>query len=82
MYSVRIENHYSDGHHSTHIAQVEPPKGDDLNDPDLDEWFSEAVFPHTGDGHGIDSSLGSCLTATIIAASRVEHVGLEYEWID
>lgn len=75
MVTVRIENAYSDGHESTHDVVVEAPDGD------LDDWFDRVVYPHTGDGHGARySSLGSCYTATIVAADNAALVGAECEW--
>ena len=73
--TVKIENTYSDGWHSEAIVRVVPPSGD------LDEWWNDAIFPRTGDGHGEDG-LGSCYTATVIAADEAELIGKSYEWID
>ena len=72
--TVKIENCYSDGHESKHEVVLPSPRGS------LDEWFEDEVFPHTGDGHGIDQELGYCHTATIIATDTEEHLGAEYEW--
>lgn len=80
MYTVKIENSYSDGHESKREVLVEaPPEGCD--DDDLTAWFEDKVWPETGDGHGTDSSLSSYYLATIIAADREDHVGQWYEWV-
>jgi hypothetical protein len=76
MITVKIENTYSDGHQSTSEVLLHPPTAD------LDEWFQDVVWPHTGDGHGVDSDLGSCYTATIIATDDPALLGKSYEWID
>lgn len=78
MVTVRIENSYTDGHESKSIVTVrEPNEGEDL-----DDWFQDAVFPHTGDGHGIDSGLGSCYTARVLASDDPALVGETNEWMD
>lgn len=72
--TVRIENTYSDGHSSTEHVTLPAP-----NEADLDEFWEDEVFEYTGDGHGIDSSLGSYYEATITAGP--EHlVGKTYSW--
>lgn len=73
---VRIENAYSDGHESSSEVTVPPPADD------VDAWFDEVVYQHTGDGHGLDRTLGSCYTATVVAAADPALVGLEREWVD
>lgn len=85
--TVRIENTYSDGHTSTATVDVEPPDDTTVN-ADLDDWWSETVFEHTGDGHSADSELGSCYTATVIGVQH-QHgnnlawlMGESFEWID
>jgi hypothetical protein len=50
--------------------------------PVMADWWEEVVWPHTGDGHGIDCDLGSCYVATIITADDPNLVGATYEWID
>ncbi len=75
---VRIDNAYADGHESTHYVEIPTPT---VPLSDLDEWFADEVFEHTGDGHGADG-MGSCCVATIVAADRVELVGKSYEWAD
>ncbi len=76
---VRIENDYSDGHHSEFVVPVEDPDDDHLKD--LDEWASDVIFEHTGDGHGKDG-LGSCYTATIVASDNPLLIGEVFEWVD
>lgn len=84
--TVRIENAYSDGHTSTRTVEVEAPKDDTIGS-DLDEWWEEAVFEHTGDGHGA-GGLGSCYTATVVGVkheydnNRAWMMGESTEWID
>jgi hypothetical protein len=73
---VKIENDYSDGHHSECVVELELP--DDMLIADLDDWFNEVVFPKTGDGHGADEDLGSCYTATILTG---KFTGCENEWL-
>lgn len=80
LVTVHIENWYSDGHESERTIHLPAPTGDISGD--LDEWFNEAVFPHTGDGHGTDSSLGSCYTASIVDAADKTLVGKSFEWTD
>lgn len=79
---VKIENAYSDGHESTSEVELDLPDGVTPDSQELDDWFTDVVFDHTGDGHGIDSSLGSCYTATIVAAEDPKLVGATTEWVD
>lgn len=72
--AVRIENDYEDGHHSERTVHLPAPEGE------LEDWWEETVFDHTGDGHGIGNKLGSCYTATIVAASDEALVGESHEW--
>jgi len=73
---VKIENDYSDEHHSEHEVTLDAPA-----EEDLDGWWNDVVYEHTGDGHGIDFDGGSCYTATIVhGPARL--LGEEYEWID
>lgn len=74
--TVKIENVYSDGHESQHEVLLPAPTGD------VEEWFEDTVFEHTGDGHGATHDVGSCYTATIIAADSPDLLGQTYEWID
>lgn len=81
--TVKIENAYSDEHTSTReVSLPAPPRHAVYPEDVLDKWFEDVVYPETGDGHGIDSDLGSCYTATIIAAEDTLLVGLSREWID
>ena len=75
---IKIENTYEDGHES--VVTV-----NDIDDPvdpvDLDEWWEDTVFPHTGDGHGADHpNLGCYYTATVVEAADPALVGLSREW--
>jgi hypothetical protein len=73
--AVRIENWYSDGYESKSEVVL------DYDGGDLDDWWQDVVFEHTGDGHGVDG-LGSCYTATIIRAEDPKLLGENTEWID
>lgn len=77
-YTVSLESAYSDGHRSKREVLLPAPAGDQS----LDDWFEEVVFPETGDGHGADNRLGSCLTATVTACDVEAHLGAEREWVD
>lgn len=92
---VKIENDYSDGHHSEHTVELDSPSCyghrdihsgetfhcDGTSDNELADWWEEVVYPHTGDGHGADNDVGSCYTATIIhGPARL--LGETTEWID
>ena len=74
--TVRIENTYEDGHESTNTVEVDAPA-----DPtDLEDWWDEEVFEHTGDGHGEKHpKLGSLHECTVIAGPA-EMVGQVMEW--
>ena len=80
--TVKVENAYSDGHESTHEVVLQAPDGLEWDHGALARWFDEDVWPHIGDGHGADNDLGSCLTATIIAADEAELLGISKEWTD
>lgn len=90
MVTVRIDNEYSDGHKSSREVVAAAPRiaASDWQDGSwsvaLEDWFNDEVYDETGDGHGDGShgKLGSCYTATIIAADDPRLVGEEYEWID
>jgi len=77
---VKIENDYSDGHHSEREVEVPAPETQDGRG-DLREWWADIVYQHTGDGHGIDFDGGSCYTATIVAGPPAL-LGETYEWVD
>ena len=74
--TVRIENTYSNGHESENEVFLYPEPTLDA----LDEWWEDEVYPHTGDGTGEDSSLGSFYTATIIAAGNPALLHQTREW--
>lgn len=77
---VRIENTYSDGHTSTRHEELDAP---DVAD---EQWWQDAVFPLTGDGHGAEiPGLGSHSIATIVATDRrpsARLIGRTHEWTD
>lgn len=78
---LRIDNVYSDGHESSReVVLDDEPSFEEVTDEDS-EWWDDEVFAYTGDGHGTDPGVGSCYTATIIAARDERLVGLEYEWV-
>ena len=74
--TVKITNDYSDGHHSESEELIE------YNGEPVEDWFEERVYGYTGDGHGIDSSLGSCYTAEVLSSHVPELIGETYEWTD
>lgn len=75
--TVHIENTYEDGHESQVDVELDAPE-----DPtDLDDWWDDVVFAHTGDGHGVDNpKLGSLYEATITRADDESLVGQSMEW--
>lgn len=75
--TVEIVNTYEDGHESSRLVTVDEPE-----DPDnLDDWWSDVVFPETGDGHGKKHpKLGCMYEATIIDAADPALRGLSQEW--
>jgi hypothetical protein len=74
--TVRIENTYEDGHESVLEVEVESPEVP----TDLEEWWEERVWEHTGDGHALGSGMGAWYEATIIEADDASLVGLSMEW--
>lgn len=79
MVQIRIENTYSDGHRSVRRARVAEPAS--MSSEQLEGWWSDVVSPETGDGHGVDSTLGFCYTVTVIKADAKALVGKSHEWI-
>lgn len=75
--TVKVTNTYEDGHTSQTVVDVDGPE-----DPtDLDEWWEDEVFPHTGDGHGdAHPKLGAGYEAEIIHADEPSLVGQRTEW--
>ena len=73
---VKFENDYSDGHHSERVLGLPAPPDERTM---LDAWVDAVVYPETGDGHGSDPELGSCLTATVVSG---HWTGMTWEWID
>lgn len=74
---VHIENDYEDGYRSESDVELPAPGAD------VEAWWEDVVFPHTGDGHGVNPggrTLDACYTATVIAGEP-DHVGLSNEWI-
>lgn len=72
MATIRIENAYTDGHGSTSTVTVDDPEGD------MDEWWEETVWPHTGDGHNLSHPhTESHYQATILDGP---HIGAVKEW--
>jgi hypothetical protein len=74
--TIKVENTYEDGHESVVEVDVDAPEDAD----DLEDWWQDTVFPHTGDGHGIGTKLGSWHEVTIIRADDDKLVGLNMEW--
>jgi hypothetical protein len=79
---VRIENTYSCGRESEHLATVSAvPFGAQVGSESLEDWFGETVHEHTGDGHPCGSSDYAVYEAEILIASdRPDLVGHTYEW--
>lgn len=72
---VTIRNFYADGHSSSKIVDLEPPG------QDIDEWFDEVVWPHTGDGHGDEHpKLGFRYEVEIGDAADSALIGLCRQW--
>lgn len=82
--TILIENSYTDGHQCEQIVQLTAPS----DASDLDEYWEDVVYPHTGDGHAVEvyeatgASLGTFYTATITEAADPALVGMTNEWID
>jgi len=78
--TVKIENTYEDGHETELIIEVQdPPAGSD--EENLELWWEEEVWPHTGDGYGEKHpKLGCWYEATITGADENWLVGLSMEW--
>jgi hypothetical protein len=75
---IKVENTYEDGHESTFEYDVEDTDGYG----DIEDWWDEVAFEHTGDGHGTgdNSKLGCFYEVTIIQSPHPEEVGLKREW--
>jgi len=70
---VHIENDYEDKYHSEFDVELAAP------DPsDIEQWWEDVVWPHTGDGHG--ENLNACYTATITSADDSSLHGQSFEW--
>lgn len=82
LVAVDISNWYSDGHESEKRVFITLPDIEGLTFEALEEWLEDEIFRHTGDGHGVDSSLGSCYTAVIVDAADKRLIGKSYEWTD
>jgi hypothetical protein len=72
---VAVNNFYSDGHSSLTIIDLESPGGE------IDDWFAEVVFPHTGDGHGVEHpDLATVYEAEIVDAEDPTLIGRRCQW--
>ena len=83
--TLKIENDYSDGHHSEHEVTIPHPREtypeiDTANEEQVEEWFNDVVSEHLGDGHGADNDLGYCYEATVIDTDDPDLNGASYEW--
>lgn len=80
---IKVENAYSDGHESTLEYDVDDAKVQEyVTHPDfedVDEALEELLFEFTGDGHGIDSDLGSYYEVTVLDG---EFAGKTFDWGD
>jgi hypothetical protein len=72
MTRLRITNTYLDRSNSTLVTVTDP---EDLSD--LEDWWEDVVFPHTGDGLGGDA----CYTARVTQSPIAALIGQEFEWI-
>lgn len=72
--AVEIDNAYACGRTSSshHLLSVD-------GQPDQ-AWWSDVVFPLTGDGHPCGSSEHGYHEATIINSSAPEFIGIRYTW--
>lgn len=70
---LRIENTYADGDEVVNHVALPTPNGSDL-----DEWFEDEVFEHTGTGR--DDGTEAIYEATIVESSRPELIGKSYGW--
>ncbi|SIJ20366.1 Uncharacterised protein [Mycobacteroides abscessus subsp. abscessus] len=74
--TIRVENAYSDGHTS---ELVQPAYVDQYTD---DESLWEALYCHTGDGHGKDRDVNAYYKVTILESpDSPDLVGLSNEWV-
>lgn len=72
---LRIENVYEGGQVVLTSASVETPAGH----IDIDQWFDEHVFPHTGVGTQY-SHVKASYSVTVVASDRPDLVGRQYAW--
>jgi hypothetical protein len=74
---VLIENAYECGRESSSRVVVPAPG----LSQDLESWWQDEVFDHTGDGHSCGSSeIGSSDARIVEASDRPELVGQTYGW--
>lgn len=74
--TLKLENDYSDGHHSESVETVAVEPVDDV------EKLWELLHDFTGDGHGDGNDLGYCYTITVLAApGRPQFLNLTNEWV-
>ena len=77
---IRVENTYSDGYESTNEYLIDDATVKVNCEEDLEDFLHDLLYSYTGDGHGIDSDLGSYYTVTILESDRPELVGYTREW--
>lgn len=75
---IRVENYYSDGHHSVRQTKVAEPVN--LTKSGLETWWDEVVVLETGDGHGVDPDLGYGYVATVLDSAHPALIGKSREW--
>lgn len=79
LVELRIENTYEDGHES--IVTVRIPGPDDPNDEDdVDAWWDDDVFTHTGDGYGAKHPKLGCFYEATVISGPSHMVGTKREW--
>ena len=75
--ALKIDNTYGDGTITRRPTAV-VPRPEDLSD--LEEWFEEHIFEHTGTG-GHRSSEYAVYEAEVVACDELpELVGASHEW--
>ena len=73
---IRVTDTYEDGHEAVHEHDVDAP--DDVDD--LEQWWEDEVFQHTGDGHGVKHPKLGSMHVVIVIGGPAELLGKEMEW--
>ena len=73
---VMIENTYADRSNTETVTVESPNPVAPFTTDDLEDWWEDKVFPHTGDGGG-----GYAVyTATVMSSDVPGLVGLTWSW--